>query len=418
MRKLFLLSVAIFAITALWAYDFKSDDLYYNITSNVSPYTVEVTCAEEWGENNYAELSVVTIPESVTYEGITYQVTAIGEAAFAMCSSITSITIPNCITTIEDYSLCYTSISSLVIPDNVISMGVGVCVGNEKLTSAQIGKGVQELNSAFQECFSLTTITLAEGLQTIGESTFNYCISLMHVNIPSTVTTIGRGAFRQCAEISTITIPQGVTQIGDKAFDKCFMAKENFINNSALDEEANNYWGCSFFDKEVDGLMIIGDTLIKCRGYVTDANIPDNIVRIKEDAFNPSTYSSLKTVTIPNSVTYIGKYAFANCDKLTQVICKAVNVPQMGVGENMYENVFASTPIENAALYVPQESLDLYKSAEQWKEFGQILPIEQTPNILENTIINDKANTQKFLHNGQLIIVRDGKTYNAMGQEM
>ncbi|MCI7556407.1 MAG: leucine-rich repeat domain-containing protein [Bacteroidales bacterium] len=95
-HKIFLSLVAVL-LTALsaQAYDFKSGDLYYNTTSGT---TVEVTYQS--GSTNYQGLTTATIPEIVTYDGTTYSVTSIGNEAFAYCSSLTSVTIPNSVTSI------------------------------------------------------------------------------------------------------------------------------------------------------------------------------------------------------------------------------------------------------------------------------------------------------------------------------
>ena len=80
--------------------------------------------------------------------------------------------------------------------------------------------------------------------------------------------------------------------------------------------------------------------------------------------------SSLSSITIPNSVTSIENYAFYGCEALKTVICEAIEVPELG------DDVFEDMPLSEATLYVPAQSLDDYKAAEQWKEFGTILPIE------------------------------------------
>lgn len=102
-------TITLLSVTVAWAYDFKVDDLCYNITDNGSK-TVEVTFEQESLENNYNYLSgVVTIPATVTYNGADYSVTSIGEFAFYNCSALTQITIlatePPGITTFPFYNI-------------------------------------------------------------------------------------------------------------------------------------------------------------------------------------------------------------------------------------------------------------------------------------------------------------------------
>ena len=80
-------------------------------------------------------------------------------------------------------------------------------------------------------------------------------------------------------------------------------------------------------------------------------------------------------------------------------------------------DVFNRMPLSEATLYVPAESLEDYKAAEQWKEFGTILPLDKTPNSVEN-IQTTFVNGKKLLRNNPLLILREGKTYSVMGQEM
>ena len=121
MKKTLSLILTLVATTALWAYDFRSGDLYYNITSDT---TVKVTYQYDWSSNNYAGLTTVTIPETVTYNDISYSVTGIGDLAFLRCSSLTSVIIPNSVTSIENsaFSGCI-SLTSITIPNSVTSIG-------------------------------------------------------------------------------------------------------------------------------------------------------------------------------------------------------------------------------------------------------------------------------------------------------
>ena len=109
-------------------------------------------------------------------------------------------------------------------------------------------------------------------------------------------------------------------------------------------------------------------------------------------------------------IEWIAYGAFAKCESLTTVICHAVVVPSLD------RWVFDEVPTSSAVLYVPAESMDDYKAADQWKEFGTILPLEEAPSAVDNVEASTRG-IQKLLRNGQLVIIRDGKTYNAMGQE-
>ena len=106
MRKLFSLFVAFFVTTTLWAYDFQSGDLYYNITSSSAPYFVEVTYKSL--RSNYSN-ATLTIPAQVEYNGTTYAVTGIGNSAFLNAKSLTSVSIPSSVVNIgvAAFSYCY-----------------------------------------------------------------------------------------------------------------------------------------------------------------------------------------------------------------------------------------------------------------------------------------------------------------------
>ena len=202
----------------------------------------------------------------------------------------------------------------------------------------------------------------------IGDYAFGWCDGLTSVTLGNSVTRIGDAAFLSCSSLTSITIPNSVTSIGDRVF---------------------GYSG------------------------LTSITIPNSVTSIGDWTFYEC--PGLTSVTIPNSVTSIEGHAFAFCSGLTSVTCKAVNLPKMG------EGVFWNASTAEATLYVPGESLELYQAAEKWKEFGTILPISQVETDLEN-ISSDNGygvmDNGKIMRNGQLIIIRDGVEYNAMGVEL
>jgi len=122
--------------------------------------------------------------------------------------------------------------------------------------------------------------------------------------------------------------------------------------------------------------------------------------------------TNLTSVIIPANVTNIGKEAFLNCTGLTSITCKAINPPALGI--NVFHFVDTSIP-----LYVPQESIEAYKTATSyWSYFTNILAITQTD--IEETSNNQQFNAKdkKIFRNGKIQIERNGNTYSIEGVQV
>lgn len=196
--------------------------------------------------NNICPIDGVTIPETVTNEGITYLVTgisengfkdcvgmtsisipdsvnSIGEEAFTNCSGLTDISIPDGVTSIANgtFSNC-NFLMSISLPDSLESIGDSAFLGCQGLSDITIPESVTSIGSAaFGDCRSLTSVVLPEGLTSIEVSTFVSCRSLTSINIPDGVTSIGKDAFLGCFSLETLDLPESVTSIGNYAFDGC-----------------------------------------------------------------------------------------------------------------------------------------------------------------------------------------------------
>lgn len=133
-------------------------------------------------------------------------------------------------------------------------------------------------------------------------------------------------------------------------------------------------------------------------------NLSDSLTNIITDAFRWCNH--MTSIEIPNSVTSIGQTAFLGCTGLTEVTCEAVTPPTLGLG------AFYQVNQSDCALYVPSASIDLYKAADQWKDFYNILALEEA-----NEIVSDTKPSSKILHNGH-IIIRSDKTYTITGQQV
>ena len=147
----------------------------------------------------------------------------IGDHAFYGCSSLSSITIPNGVTSIGNYAFsnCY-SLSSITIPNGVTSIGSNAFYDCYSLWSITISNGMTSIrNYAFQYCSSLSSIIIPNGVTSIGKYAFSDCYSLSSIIIPNGVTSIRDYAFQYCSSLSSITIPNGVTSIENYAFHTC-----------------------------------------------------------------------------------------------------------------------------------------------------------------------------------------------------
>ena len=357
-------------------------------------HTFEVLEIGDYAFNYCSGLTSVTIPNSVT---------RIGVEAFDGCTGLTSVTIPNSVTSIDknafrgsgltsvhitdlaawckidfyDYDsnpltcahhlyLNGQEIKDLVIPNSVTSIGEYAFYGCTGLTSITIPNSVTSIgSSSFYLCTGLTSVTIGNSVTSIGDYAFRGCTGLTSVTIGNSVTSIGYRAFEYCSGLTSITIPNSVTSIGGSAFEDCYIQKNKFINNSALTSAKN--WGATLFDDETDeGLLITDHVVVRCRPWVTSANIPNSVTSIGYRAFYGCT--GLTSITIPNSVTSIGGSAFLGCSGLTDVWCYAEEHPYIW-------DAFNGSSISTATLHVPAASLEEYRAYAPWEHFGQIVAL-------------------------------------------
>ena len=287
--------------------------------------------------------------------------------AFDSCYSMTSVTIPDSVTSIgrSSFYSC-SSLTGVTIPDSVTSIGEYAFSSCSKLTSVTIGNGVTTIERCtFLNCRKLTSVTIGNGVTTIGESAFADCLTLPSVTIPEGVTSIRGYAFTGCIAMTSVTLPASMQIIETGAFSGSFEGSiyYNLTNvyyggyEAAAEHCKGNGWSTSnnaplfnatwtYAKTLEEGWDLCGNDLlwqydsatrtvaIKGTGPMWDfntssqpwneyasklvgINFEPGVTRIGNSAFYNC--SKLRQVTVPDSVTDIKSSAFSNCSSLTSV---------------------------------------------------------------------------------------------------
>ena len=331
-----------------------------------------------------------------------YTLLSISDYAFKDCARLKSINLPNGINYIGygAFSGC-TSLKQIRIPDQVHFLGSDSSVGtsprdNEKKTGV------------FRDCSSLEEVILPEELKIIGTWTFSNCEKLSIISIPMSVTRWGAEVFLNCSNLETemyietkyvpygflrgcskikaihlsdkvkvicgaafmdsgltaIEIPESVTEIGSSAFSEC-----RSIESIVIPESVSTIGSYAFESSALKSVILpesihsISPYMFKSCYQLTSICIPDSVTTISDCAFNNC--SSLQSITLPSSVVSIGNYAFSGCGNVELRLYVYAETPPMA-GCAFYTT-------RPSKIYVPKESIELYKQANEWSDYADII---------------------------------------------
>ncbi len=416
---------------------FQNGDLYYFIKDGEEAI-VTYHNGENFDENyNYLGQNVV-IPDTIVVneegDDVPYPVKGIDEKAFLNNGTIDTITIPATITDLGDD--CFNQMSHLQefrvdAANQSFAAKEGVLYTYGYLQLLYYPKLLNEegtlripdettyiaKNAAYGS--GIGELICGENLQEIDEKAFAYCSSLQKVVFNSNLRSIKENAFYKCENLTgTIQLPALLNDIHATAFAK------TKVDTFRIDESNEQF-------ASVDGVLMdkAQKKILLVPGSWTEYTFPDDITTIGTYAFKNSKLQgkitlpphvsvieqgafegceSVTDLTLNAELTRIDNYGFWFCSGLQSITCLATTPPECG--QNAWGGLNHSIP-----LYVPEEAVENYKTADGWKDFNVQAIVHTASEVTPANEGKDREEASKQLRNGQLFILRDGKTYNAQG---
>ena len=358
------------------AQNFMSGGIGYHVLSS-EDHTVEVT-----GKESCTPYSGnINIPATVTYNGETYAVVALGEEAFSQ-ASLSGIIIPSSVTQIKRGCFLFaTGPSSITIPASVAVIEP-MAFATNNLNAINVDENNPNFMSMDKMLFSKDTTTLVECLKTksgavtlpqrtrhLAANAFAYCQNITGVTLPEGLESIGYWAFVDNQHLNNVVIPSSVTHIAPGPFVNC-----PALVNLSIAEGNTHYY--------MDGMMIYSagsDSLVSCHksadsvflpntlryvnGFGGNSNVkyvhvPDGVTTIGNEAFNGS---SLRSIDLPSHLHFIDEYAFYYCQSLTRVGMPTI-LDTMGEGCFHSCNHLTSIEIPNGLRTIPEAAFFMCNS--------------------------------------------------------
>jgi hypothetical protein len=235
-----------------------------------------------------------------------------------------------------------------------------------KLTQVTLPQSVTVGDMAFAGCSELMSVTVSDGAA-FGAYAFSDCHKLMSIDNAANVTAIGDYAFRNCSRLSTYTFGSGLKTVGEGAFYASGLSVADFSNAASVTTIGNwAFADCKSletikFADDAQGITVGSGTFFGCT-KLADIALPQ---LAKIDDFALANTSSVSSLTLPASLTYVGENAMAGMTGLTTIDATALStVPALG--DDVWRNVEQSNVYLNANV----AAVNSFKEAEQWQDFS------------------------------------------------
>ena len=352
MKKISLLLLLLIPLIAsAYTGEAEIDGIYYNIVTKGKD-------AEVIGCKN--EITNLKIPETVEYEGVTCNVTAIHHRAFLGKRNLTTVTLPNSIVKVDHFAFSgCTNLTSIAIPQSVTYLGQGVFYECENLSTVEISSITQWLNIInYKETFPYPYSLQIDG------------VPVKELNFQNDVTDIKDGTFQNCISIEKVVFAGEVKNIGDSAFKGCKNIKEIKMSENVISIGPYSFEGCEKLES-LDISRNIGTietSAFKNCINLRELRIPEGVKQIKGYSFDGCT--NLEKVYLPSSVNTILEFAFRRCLELTDFFV-------YGTSTKAHSYSFNNSDVKYVTLHVPASSLEYYKSTYPWSDFGNIVALTE-----------------------------------------
>ncbi len=382
------LIILIFVLCALTRMDYgilsastKIGSIYYELDPSTSTAVVVKNPSKYSGS--------ISIPSSVTYNSKTYSVTTIGAGAFQACNALISVSIPNSIKEIKGWAFyrC-TSLTSITLPASTDSINHSLFEECPALTAINVNSSNSKYRSIDGVLFNKagTKIILYPGGKpgvytlpdnvTLEIGAFRECYQMTGFNVSSTnpnysvedgvlfnkdKTTLIRYPIGKIG--TSYSVPTGVKIIAPYAFKCCSALLSVSLNNDLRTMEGFIFQYCTGLTSITipNNVSYLGATVFYGCTSLTSIAFPDNISQLKSDVCGAC--SNLSSVVICDNISSIVGYAFRSCTSLSSIY-NCVTTPQQ-----ITDSVFRDVNKSVCTLYVPAESISLYQSANEWKDF-------------------------------------------------
>lgn len=413
--RLLSLILALSATPYALAYDFIADGIAYKVIN-----TVNLTCAVVKADKEYS--GDIVIPETVSYRGKILTVTEVGypkeESGFDENIMLTSVRIPKTVENIHTSFYGCTNLREVILPRKYKHdiPSFTNCSSLKSINIPDLASGI----TSFKGCTALTSISLPPRITKIPEACFAGCENLSTIQFPNSLVSIGIEAFSGCKTLTSVIIPNTVTQLGHSAFMNCSSLKSVQLSENLECLDFGTFIGCDNLSS-IDILESIKTVIVGADDMPNKKTVfsfpptttliihkcPDFDHKHFDDSFQiyrrydstSSTWSLLDWDPMDFGIYYgyltfyaemirtrFPKYQLrigAQCssiklvsresDNTPTIICEATTPPK----DKESGSYISPKQYMNCEVYVPDESVELYKEAPLWSGFWNIKPISE-----------------------------------------